>query len=65
MHPTLMEQLATQQMSQRQAVASAHRLATSARPARPSLRLAVADHAFRLARRLDRDGSVVPAALAR
>lgn len=65
MHPTLMEQLATQQMAQRQALASAHRLAKSSRPARQSLRLAVADHAFRLARRLDRDGYVVPTALAR
>jgi hypothetical protein len=60
-----MEQLAAQQMSERQAIASAHRLADASRPARQSLRLAVADHAFRLARRLDREGCVVPAALAR
>jgi hypothetical protein len=52
-------------MSERQAIASAHRLGDASRPARQSLRLAVADHAFRLARRLDRDGCVVPAALAR
>ena len=65
MHPTLMEQLATQQMAHRQAVASAHRLAEASRPARQSVRLALAARAFAFARRLDRDGCVVPAALAR
>lgn len=61
MHPIFHELIAIDRMATAREDAAQFRLARAANSSRHTWRLALADRALRIARRLDRDGAVVPA----